>query len=59
MRDSQAKSAWEAANVIKVLVKVNRNQNPELYEVLSKADSKSGLARDLMSKGIKNQKNEQ
>lgn len=59
MRDHPSKSAWEHENVIKVTVKVNRNRDPELYEVLSKADSKSGLARELMSKGIKNQKNEQ
>lgn len=59
MRDHPSKTFWERENIIKVTVKVNRNQNPELYEVLEKADSKSGLARELMSKAIKTQKNEQ
>ena len=59
MRDHPSKTAWERENIVKVSVKVNRNRDPELYEVLLKADSKSGLARELMSKGIKNQKNEQ
>lgn len=59
MRDHPSKTSWERENIIKVTVKVNRNQDPELYEVLAKAESKSGLARELMSKGIKNQKNEQ
>ena len=52
MTDSQAKSSWEKENVLKVLVKVNKNQNPQLFDLLQKADSKSGLARELMSKAI-------
>ena len=53
MPDSKSKTAWEAENVIQVKVKVNRNQDPELYELLSKAPSRSGLARDLMNSAIK------
>lgn len=53
MADSRAKTAWEKENVIQVKVKINRNQDPELYELLSKAPSKSGLARDLMNRAIK------
>lgn len=53
MPDSKSKTAWEAENVIQVKVKVNRNQDPELYELLTKAPSRSGLARDLMNSAIK------
>ena len=53
MPDSKSKTAWEAENVIQVKVKVNRNQDPELYDLLSKAPSRSGLARDLMNRAIK------
>lgn len=53
MPDSKSKTAWEAKNVIQVKVKINRNQDPELYELFTKAPSKSGLARDLMNQAIK------
>lgn len=53
MPDSKSKTAWEAENVIQVKVKVNRNQDPELYELLTKAPSKSGLARDMMNQAIR------
>lgn len=52
MVDSQAKTAWEKENVIQVKVKVNRNQDPELFDLLQQAVSKSGLARDLMKQAI-------
>lgn len=52
MADSQAKIAWEKENVIQVKIKVNRNQDPELFDLLQQADSKSGLARDLMKQAI-------
>lgn len=53
MPDHKSKTAWEKENMIKITVKINRNQDPELYELLTKADSKSGLARDLMNQAIK------
>lgn len=52
MADSQAKTIWERENVIQVKIKVNRNQDPELYNLLQQAESKSGLARDLMKKAL-------
>lgn len=52
MADSQAKTAWERENVLQVKVKVNKNQDPELFDLLQRAASKSGLARDLMKKAI-------
>lgn len=56
MADSQAKTAWEKENVIQVKVKVNRNQDPELFDLLQQASSKSGLARDLMKQALSNTK---
>lgn len=58
MADAKSKVRWEAENVIKIGLKINRNQDPELYELLSKAPSRSGLARDLMNQAIRgNDKN--
>ena len=51
-KDYPSKTRWEAENVIQVKVKINRNQDPDLYELFTKAESKSGLARDLMKKAI-------
>ena len=53
MPDAKSKVRWEAENVLKIGLKINRNQDPELYELLSKAPSRSGLARDLMNRAIK------
>lgn len=50
--DHPSKTAWEAENVIRVCLKINRNQDPELYELLTKAGSKSGTARDLLRAGL-------
>lgn len=52
MADSQSKIAWERENVIQVKIKVNRNQDPELFALLQQAESKSGTARELMQKAI-------
>lgn len=51
MADHESKTRWEQENVVSVLVKINRNQDPSLYESLKNADSKSGLARELMRIG--------
>ena len=53
MADAKSKVRWEAENVLKIGLKINRNQDPELYDLLSKAPSRSGLARDLMNRAIK------
>lgn len=52
MPDHPSKTRWEADNVITIHIKVNRNQDPELYELLTKAESKSGTARDLLRAGL-------
>lgn len=52
MPDHPSKTAWERDNVLKILVKINRNTDPELYELLQHLDNKSGKARELMRQGI-------
>lgn len=53
MPDSKSKTAWEAQNVIQVKVKINRNQDPDLYALFASAESRSGLARDLLNQAIR------
>lgn len=55
MPDLKSKTAWEKENVLSIHIKINRNQDPELFELLTKAASKSGAARDLMNQAIKQQ----
>ena len=55
MPDLKSKTAWEKENVLSIHIKINRNQDPVLFELLTKAESKSGAARDLMNQAIKQQ----
>lgn len=50
--DHPSKTRWEAENVIKVGLKINRNQDPELYELLTKAENKAGIIRNLLRAGL-------
>lgn len=50
--DHPSKTRWEAENVIKVGLKINRNQDPELFELLTKADNKAALVRELLKKAL-------
>lgn len=50
--DHPSKTRWEAENVIQVVLKINRNQDPELFHLLQQAESKSGLVRDLLRKAL-------
>lgn len=52
MADHPSKTRWEAENVIKVGLKINRNQDPELFELLTKADNKSAAIRDLLKRAL-------
>ena len=54
MPDAKSKVRWEAENVLKIGLKINRNQDPELYSLFATAESRSGLARDLLNQAIKN-----
>lgn len=50
--DHPSKTRWEKENTVQVVIKINRNRDPELYELLTKADSKSGTARELLRAGL-------
>ena len=52
MPDHPSKTAWERDNVIKITLKINRNQDPKLYELLQQSDSRNGLIRELLKKAI-------
>jgi hypothetical protein len=54
MPDHPSKTRWEKENTVQVVIKINRNQDPELFELLTKADNKSGTARDLLRAGLTN-----
>lgn len=54
--DHPSKTRWEAENVIQVVLKINRNQDPELFNLLQQADSKSGMVRDLLRQAIQKDK---
>lgn len=56
MSDSASKLAWEAQNTVRVSTKINKNQNPELYNALMNAESRGGLARELMQEGLEARK---
>ena len=56
MPDSKAKRAWNAENTICVNLRINRNQDPELFELLTKADNKSAVIRDLLKKATQQDK---
>lgn len=51
--DHPSKINWERENVIKLTIKINRNQDPELYELFTREQgSRSAQAKDLMRKGL-------
>jgi hypothetical protein len=54
--DHPSKTRWEAENVIQVVLKINRNQDPDLFHLLQQADSKSGMVRDLLRQALNKDK---
>ena len=52
MADSQTKRNWAAENTVCVNLRINRNQDPELFELLIKADNKSSVIRELLQKAM-------
>jgi hypothetical protein len=52
MPDHPSKTAWERDNVIKITLKINRNQDPKLFELLQQSDSRNGLIRELLKKAL-------
>jgi hypothetical protein len=52
MAESNAKRAWMQENTICVNLRINRNQDPELFELLTKADNKSAVIRELLNQAL-------
>ena len=51
--DHPSKVNWERENVIKLTVKINRNQDPELYELFTREQgSRGALAKDILRAGL-------
>ena len=50
--DQPCKKRWEADNVIVARVKINRNQDPDIYKYLSEATNQAKATRDLLRAGI-------
>ncbi len=55
MAESEAKRAWMQNNTICVNLRINRNQDPELFELLTKAENKSAVIRELLSRAMTQQ----
>lgn len=52
MADSEAKRAWQQGNTICVNLRVNRNQDPELFKRLTNAENKSAVIRELLNQAL-------
>lgn len=51
--DLPSKTRWEADNTVKLTIKINRNQDPQLFELFTREHgSRSALAKALMKKAI-------
>lgn len=56
MRDHYSKIRWESENVLVARVKVNRNQDPELYQYLKDSESQAQATRELLRLGLEAKK---
>lgn len=54
--DHPSKTQWESQNVVQVVLKINRNQDPELFSLIQQAESKSGLVRQILRDYIRKDK---
>ena len=52
MPDHPSKTRWEKENTVQVVIKINRNQDPELYQLLTKASNKSAVIQELLQKAM-------
>ena len=51
--DHPSKTRWESENVIKLTVKINRNQDPKLFDLFSQeSGSRGALAKELLRRAI-------
>ena len=53
MPDLKSKTEWERENVIHVQLKINKNQDPELFHLLRDASTRSSILRELLRKAVK------
>ncbi len=56
MQDHPSKTRWEAENVLVARVKVNRNQDPDLYQFLKESGSQAQATRELLPLGLEAKK---
>lgn len=52
MPDHPSKTKWEKENVIVARVKVNKNQDPDIFQYLSKATNQAQATRQLLRAGF-------
>lgn len=52
MPDHPSKIRWEKENVIVARVKINRNQDPDIYKYLSEATNQAQAVRALLRTGL-------
>lgn len=52
MAEPKSQARWNAENTVCVNLRINRNQDPELYELLTKAKNKSAVIRELLQKAM-------
>lgn len=50
--DHPSKIRWEKENVIVARVKINRNQDPDLYQFLCEATNQAQAVRNLLRAGL-------
>ena len=55
MAEPKAQARGNAENTVCVNLRINRNQDPELYELLTKAANKSAVIRELLQKAMSKQ----
>lgn len=56
MPDSPAKTAWDAANTRKVVLKLNRRTDADILEKLDSVQSKQGYIKALIRKDLETSK---
>lgn len=52
MAQPKSQARWNAENTVCVNLRINKNQDPELFELLTKAENKSGVIRELIAKAM-------
>ena len=52
MAEPKSQARWNAENTVCVNLRVNRNQDPELFALLTKAENKSAVIRELLAKAM-------